>query len=57
MLGTKHILNYSREHTVQEGLDYTLLWNQVMLQSDDLATAFQAFATKKPAKYKNLAKL
>lgn len=30
-IGTKHILNYSRDHTVQEGLDYVATWNQVML--------------------------
>lgn len=28
-----------------------------MLQSEDLARSFQAFATKKPAKYDKLAKL
>ncbi|GAA6044177.1 hypothetical protein JCM8097_007222 [Rhodosporidiobolus ruineniae] len=26
-LSTKHLLNYSREHTVQEGLEYTQAWN------------------------------
>lgn len=25
-LSTKHLLNYSREHTVQEGLQYTQAW-------------------------------
>lgn len=25
-LSTKHLLNYSREHSVQEGLDYTAVW-------------------------------
>lgn len=25
-LGTKHLLNYSQDHTVQEGLDYTTIW-------------------------------
>ncbi|KAL8280773.1 hypothetical protein RQP46_006777 [Phenoliferia psychrophenolica] len=28
-LGTKHLLNYSKDHTVQEGLDYTSVWNMV----------------------------
>jgi hypothetical protein len=28
-----------------------------MLQSEDLAKSFEAFATKKPAKYSKLAKL
>ena len=30
-LGTKHIMNYSREHTVAEGLAYTTVWNMVSL--------------------------
>ncbi|KAF9583124.1 hypothetical protein BGW38_010198, partial [Lunasporangiospora selenospora] len=30
-IGTKHLLNYSRDHSVQEGLDYTAAWNMVML--------------------------
>ncbi|KAM0749496.1 ClpP/crotonase [Meredithblackwellia eburnea MCA 4105] len=56
-LGTKHLLNYSREHTVHEGLEYTATWNMAMLQADDLADSFQAFSTKKPAVYKKMGKL
>lgn len=26
-LGTKHLLIHARDHTVQDGLDYTKLWN------------------------------
>ncbi|KAI9592509.1 ClpP/crotonase-like domain-containing protein [Syncephalis fuscata] len=33
-LGTKHLLNYSRDHTVDEGLAYTVTWNAAMLQSN-----------------------
>ncbi|GAA5871569.1 hypothetical protein JCM16303_000796 [Sporobolomyces ruberrimus] len=54
-LSTKHLLNYSREHTVQEGLDYTTVWNMSMLQAQDIPLAFQAFSTKKPAKFPKLA--
>ncbi|SCV70102.1 BQ2448_1496 [Microbotryum intermedium] len=53
-LGTKHLLNYSREHTTQEGLEYTRIWNMSMLQAQDLPDAFAAFATKKPAKFGKL---
>jgi len=28
---SRHLLNYSRDHGVQEGLDYTAAWNMVML--------------------------
>ncbi|GAA6022676.1 hypothetical protein JCM11491_000561 [Sporobolomyces phaffii] len=54
-LSTKHLLNYSREHTVQEGLDYTTVWNMSMLQAEDIPLAFEAFSTKKPAKFPKLA--
>ncbi|GJN91449.1 hypothetical protein Rhopal_004472-T1 [Rhodotorula paludigena] len=56
-LSTKHLLNYSREHTVQEGLQYTQAWNMAMIQASDIPAAFEAFATKKPAKFEKLAKL
>lgn len=34
--GTKMNLVYSREHTVEEGLDQIAKWNMTMLQSEDL---------------------
>ncbi len=39
--GSKHILNYSRDHTVSEGLDYVALWNASMLNTQ---VSFQSFA-------------
>merc|ERR1712093_390293 len=56
-LSTKHLINYSREHTVQEGLQYTQAWNMAMLQTADIPAAFQAFTTKKAPRFANLAKL
>ncbi|XP_033213336.1 delta(3,5)-Delta(2,4)-dienoyl-CoA isomerase, mitochondrial [Belonocnema kinseyi] len=44
--GTKISLNYSRDHTVQEGLDHIAMRNQVMLQSEDFVNATVALATK-----------
>jgi len=32
-------LNFSRDHSVQEGLDHIAALNSAMLQTDDLATA------------------
>merc|ERR1711997_1357035 len=34
--GTKVNMNYSRDHTVEEGLEYMARWNMTMLQSEDL---------------------
>ncbi|XP_011497597.1 PREDICTED: delta(3,5)-Delta(2,4)-dienoyl-CoA isomerase, mitochondrial isoform X2 [Ceratosolen solmsi marchali] len=44
--GTKLSLNYSREHTVGEGLNHILMRNQIMLQSEDFINAATALATK-----------
>ncbi|KAJ1560848.1 putative enoyl CoA hydratase, partial [Nowakowskiella sp. JEL0078] len=32
--GTKKILNYSRDHTVEEGLDYVAIWNSAMIHTE-----------------------
>ncbi|KAG0329455.1 putative enoyl CoA hydratase [Dissophora globulifera] len=53
-IGTKHLLNYSRDHTVQEGLNYTMAWNMVMLTSPDLPTAASANMQKKKAVFAKL---
>ncbi|XP_050294139.1 delta(3,5)-Delta(2,4)-dienoyl-CoA isomerase, mitochondrial [Anthonomus grandis grandis] len=45
---TKASLVYSRDHTVQEGLDHIALLNQFLLQSEDLAQATMAQITKDP---------
>lgn len=44
--GTKVSLNYSREHTIEDGLQFMQIWNMSMLQSEDLITAITAVATK-----------
>ncbi|CAG9858907.1 unnamed protein product [Phyllotreta striolata] len=43
---TKANLLYSRDHTVQEGLDHIKLWNQLNLQSEDLVQAATGVMTK-----------
>lgn len=44
--GTKHHMVYSRDHTVQEGLDYMASWNSAMLQSEDILKSAQAVMMK-----------
>lgn len=53
-LGTKHLLVHSRDRTVQEGLDYTLLWSSIMIQSPDFLIAVDAAMKKKKAVYGKL---
>ncbi|KAL9649055.1 hypothetical protein ABK040_008432 [Willaertia magna] len=50
---TKHIMNYSDEHTTEEGLQYVRLWNSAFLKSDDLTEAFMAFFEKRKPQFKN----
>ena len=51
--GTKEMLLYTRDHTVEEGLNYMASWNAAMILSDDLMTAFQAAMSKQKAVFKN----
>ncbi|RUS21511.1 LOW QUALITY PROTEIN: ClpP/crotonase-like domain-containing protein [Endogone sp. FLAS-F59071] len=46
VVGTKHLLNYSRDHSVAEGLAYTAVWNAAMLNTDDVAKCAESFMTK-----------
>jgi len=46
VVGTKASLTYSRDHTVQEGLDHVKLWNSFHMQSEDVAIATRATLTK-----------
>ncbi|ORY31373.1 ClpP/crotonase-like domain-containing protein [Naematelia encephala] len=48
---TKHLMNHARDHTIQEGLEYTAAWNMSMLQSVDTSIAMKATLAKKTAIY------
>ena len=54
--GTKVHLNYSRDHSVEEGLEYIARWNMTMLQSEDLIKAATKMMTKseEPAEFSKL---
>ena len=45
--GTKDILHYSREHSVDDSLNYMSTWNASMLLSEDLTEAFKANVEKR----------
>ena len=44
--GSKVVLNYARDHTVQDSLEYVRIWNQCHLQSEDLSRAASAVLSK-----------
>lgn len=54
VLGTKEIINYSRDKTVEEGLRYTAAWNMGMLQTSDVQSAMSSGMQKKVAKFSKL---
>lgn len=45
--GTKHNMNYSRDHTIEEGLNHMVVWNSAMLQSEDVQKAIMASMDRK----------
>jgi len=50
--GTKEMLLYKRDHSVNESLNYMAIWNAAMLMSDDLMEAFQASLQKRETVFK-----
>ncbi|ODQ54927.1 enoyl-CoA hydratase/isomerase family protein [Saitoella complicata NRRL Y-17804] len=52
--GTKHLLNWGRGKTVEEGLEYTAVWNAGMLQSGDIGRAVKATLMKNKAIFPKL---
>ena len=53
-VGNKEMLNYARDHSIQDGLNYIATWNAAMLSRADLGEAFMAKAEKRETKYADL---
>lgn len=47
--GTKEMIRYMRDHSVDDGLNYIATWNAAMLQSEDLRIAMTARMSKNKA--------
>lgn len=45
--GTKHILNYSRDHPTDNSLDYVATWNAAMLSQAEIKEALRALQQKR----------
>ena len=56
LTGTKEILNYNRDHTVEESLNYAALWNSAMNFSDDMMEAFKSKTEKRDPDFQGLVK-
>ncbi|MEC8921315.1 MAG: crotonase/enoyl-CoA hydratase family protein [Actinomycetota bacterium] len=49
--GTKRTLNYGRDHSVADGLEYIATWNAAMFDTDDMAEAFRASTENRDAEF------
>ncbi len=50
--GVKQVLEMGKQQSVAEGLDYVATYNAAFLPSNDLSEAVQAFAQKRPPRYR-----
>jgi enoyl-CoA hydratase len=51
--GSKQMLNYARDHSVEDGLEYIATWQAGMFFGTDMAEAFQARAQKRKPVFQN----
>jgi enoyl-CoA hydratase len=55
--GCKRMINYARDHTTADGLDYIGIWNASMLQPEEMAEAMAANREKRSGKFAELPKV
>ncbi len=49
--GIKQVMNYSRDHSVADGLNFVATWNAALLMSEDLAEAVKARQERRPPRF------
>ena len=49
--GCKRVINYSKDHSTADTLDYIAIWNASFLQSQEMQEAMMANAEKRPADF------
>jgi len=52
--GAKRMINYARDHSTSDALDYIALWNSAMLSSGDIKESYIAKGEKRPPVYSDL---
>jgi enoyl-CoA hydratase len=48
------MINYARDHSTADGLDYIGIWNASMLQDDEIREAMRANAERRPGEFVEL---
>jgi len=54
--GIKEVMNYNRDHSIEESLNYVALWNSAMNYADDMTEAFKSQLEKRDPKFEKLIK-
>jgi enoyl-CoA hydratase len=52
--GSKVMINYARDHTIRDGLDYIATWQTGMFQPTDMMEAFAAKSEKREPRFEDL---
>lgn len=52
--GSKRMINYARDHSTADALDYIALWNAAMLRTQDMQESFMAKAEKRKPVFDDL---
>ena len=52
--GSKQMINYARDHSTGDALDYIALWNAGMLSADDIKESYMAKMEKRAPQYAGL---
>ncbi len=55
--GCKKVIDFSRDHTIDEGLEWINMWNASMLSQSELMEGFQSYKSKKEGNFAELPKL
>ena len=55
--GSKVMINYARDHTIKDGLDYIAVWQTGMFSGPHMGEAFKAKAEKRDAEFPDLTPL
>ncbi|MCZ6501475.1 MAG: crotonase/enoyl-CoA hydratase family protein [Gammaproteobacteria bacterium] len=54
--GCKRMINYARDHSTTDGLDYIAIWNATHLQIEEIQEAMTANAEKRPGNFVEIPK-
>ncbi len=54
--GCKRMINYARDHSTADGLDYIAIWNATHLQIEEIQEAMTANAEKRPGNFVEIPK-